>query len=663
MFTLEEYQEKVDKLKDWAEAYYVYDKPIVDDKTYDKLYDEVKKIEKLHPEFIDPSSPTQKVGDKLITSLPINKHTSRMYSLENTFSVEEAMKWINGIIEEFPNDNHTICIDYKYDGLSMSILYENGKLVRALTRGDGEVGEVITENALNVNNVLREFGVPGCSYELRGEVVMLKDSFEDNNRRLIERGESPLSNQRNGASGSLRQKDPNVTKERNLHFIPWGIEFIDPVVDKDFSYDMEFIQDNYRRTDSRLVLGRPFWIDKPSEIEQAIRSIYTRVFASRDKIPLPLDGLVISFVSRDLRKKLGYTSKYPKFARALKFPHMEHMTKLNAITWQVGRTGVITPVGEIDPVNIDGAVITRCTLHNLNDIYSKDIKLYDTVYIIRSGDVIPKVLGPVADKRTGKEETILPPTNCPSCNSPVKGPVDGKVFCMNPCCRDKIVATITYMSSRECLDIDGLGNKVVEQLFDTGLVKHPKDVFTLTYEDLLTLDGFSDKKASNLIESINKVKGIDLWKFISSLGIPLLGKTYSKLIAKTFGLEFLDKSKEEYENLPGIGVVTALAVKTEIENRKEEIRSLLETIGPVAKENIKGPLSGYRICITGVFDKPRNAIAKEIESLGGIVVPGVTRVTTHLLAGNNAGSKMEKAEYLGIPILTMDKLNEMINSF
>lgn len=654
----EEYRSAVDILKEYAKAYYNDDKPLVDDKTYDELYNKVKSMEDKHPEWIDPDSPTQKVGDKLETTLPINKHINRMYSLENTFSVEETLKWVKSIMDEYPDDDHHIVVDYKYDGLSMSILYESGKLIRALTRGDGETGEVVTENAINVHNVIKRVGNYGDVIEVRGEVIMTKESFEENNKKLLEKGESTLSNQRNGAAGSLRQKDPNVTKERNLHFIPWDMVYINPDRKLNYSETMESVHGWFGTKDARFVRGRPFLCRDYKELEDFLPKFYHRISSNRGNINFPLDGLVVSFGSHVLREKLGYTNKFPRFARALKFPHVEHMTTLNSVTWQVGRTGIITPVGEIEPVDIDGAKISRCTLHNLSDIYSKDIKLYDTVYIIRSGDVIPKVLGPIVEKRTGKEETILPPLNCPSCGHPVKGPLDGKVFCVNPSCRGRNIAFLTYMSSRECLDIDGLGNKVVEQLFDTGLVSSPEDIFKLTYEDLLTLDGFSDKKASSLIDSISKVKGIELWRFISSLGITYLGKTFSKSISKIFGLDFLNKSKDEYEKIPGVGVVMGLAIYTEINDpiRRDTIIRLMDVIQPVAPENIIGPLTGYRICITGVLPYPRPKIASKIEELGGIVVPSVSRITTHLLAGDNAGSKIEKANYLGIPVVSLENL-------
>lgn len=635
------YQDYVELVKDmekYTYYYYVLNEPLVDDSTFDAYLKQIQNFEKENPSKILPNSPTQKVGGSS-TFNPV-KHIKRLYSLDNVFNTEELKDWILKL--GIPSETK-MTYSYKFDGLSLNLLYRDGKLVSALTRGDGVTGEDVTGNAIFVKNVRKEIPYKG-EIEIRGEVIMPNSKFEEINKFRTSLGEKLLSNPRNAASGSLRQKDPSITKERGLVFYPWGIGKCEEAVYKINNYSLyrilELIYTWMEIEDFNFFEG----------IESKIPTDkIDTIIKSRDSLDIMIDGLVCFVDDIKIQNALGYTIKSPKFGIALKFPAIERETQLIGITWQIGRTGVLTPVAEITPVDIDGVKVSRCTLHNHSEIERLGLKLGDHIRIIRSGDVIPKILSFNIEKRNGSESDIVVPKNCPCCSFPLfKHGVLLK--CTNPICKERVINSLIHFTSRECMDMKGLGESTIEILVKTNKVKTIPDFFKLTEEDFMSLEGFSEKKTRIALDSIKSTFECDLWRLIHGLGIDLIGKSASKKIEENFGLEFINKETSDFEKIEGFGQEASRSLYNFIISNKTMIESLLEIIKPKIKPKVEGRLNGRIICITGNFNKPRNDLIKEIESLGGTYTNSVSKTTTDLLVGDNAGSKLDKAKNLGIKI-------------
>ncbi len=645
----QEYKEAVRTLKKWARAYYVDDNPLVTDEVYDKLYHEVLVWEQNHPQDIDPTSPTQRVGDMLKEGFKKAKHIDRMWSMEDIFDSNELKKWYEKITKEYPNEQ--FFVEPKFDGASLNLIYKDGKLIQAITRGDGTIGEDVTNNAKTIHSIPLDIDYKEL-IEIRGEVLMSIEEFERLNREREENGEPLFANPRNAAAGSLRQLDPSITAKRNLLFQPWGVGAN--------SLDMEYLSQKMQFI-YNLGFRKPP-ISRICYTVSEIEEVYSELIKMRPTLPVMLDGMVIKVDKIATQKALGYTIKYPRWMVAYKFPAVEKQTKVLDIKLQVGRTGVITPVAILEPVNIEGVVVERATLHNFDEIERKDIRVGDVVTIIRSGDVIPKIIRVLKEYRDGDEVSIPRPKECPECGSELLD--EGALIkCQNLECPARVVNSIIYYASRECMNIDGLGEKIVQMLYERGLVKSIEDLYRLKIEDLLELEGFKEKRASNLINAIQSSKGRECWRFLNGLGIEHIGEVASKKICDSYGLRFIELTKEDLILLDGFGEEMAESFLEFMRVNRDRVLRLLEIVKPTEpnKTEIKeSPFSGKRVVLTGTMSKPRGEIKKLLESLGAKVSSSVSKKTDYLIYGKDAGSKYQKAIELGVKTISEDEMNQML---
>ena len=646
----EEYINAVEKLNLYAEHYYVLDDPITTDEVYDKLYHEVVAYEEEHPSELLPESPTQRVGDMVSDGFTKEPHLSRMWSLEDIFDQEGLDKWLTKTYKL--DSNVSFYCEPKYDGASLNLVYENGVLVKGITRGDGTVGELITQNVRTIKSIPLSIEHKE-TIEIRGEVVIFKDEFERINEQRLRDGEALFANPRNAAAGSLRQLDSKVTAKRNLVFLPYGVG-VDSLPHKLLSQKMEYIYSlGFRKPPQRAI----------TKGYDEIEAIYEVMNRDRDSYNMMLDGMVIKVDEISSQIDMGYTVKVPRFSVAYKFPAVEKITTVKEIILQVGRTGAVTPVAIVEPTDIDGVVVERATLHNFDEIERKDIRLGDKVIILRSGDVIPKIIKVLTHERDGSEVVFKKPTHCPVCESELLQE-EVLIKCQNLSCESRVVNSIMYFASKPCLNIDGLGVKIVEALFKSGLVKSVVDLFDLTLEKLLELEGFKEKKSQNLLNSLVNAKGSDYWRFINSLGIEHIGEVASKTLAEQFGFDFVNATKEQIVECEGIGEEMAESLLEFVRVNAETIsklQSILEPLEPVKREEAKeNPFKAKTVVLTGTMSESRGAIKEMLESLGAKVSGSVSKKTDFLIYGEDAGSKYDKAEKLGVKTLTEDEMRKMI---
>ena len=649
MKSSKEYKEAVKKLKEWAYAYYIEDNPLVTDEVYDELYHKVLEYEKEHPEDIDFTSPTQRVGATLEDGFQKAKHLSRMWSMEDVFKRQEFEEWMARIHKNFPNERYYV--EPKFDGASLNLIYENGVLKQAITRGDGVEGEDVTNNARTIQSIRLEIEHKGL-IEIRGEVLMTKQEFERINEERAKLGEPLFANPRNAAAGSLRQLDPQIVANRNLIFQPWGVgvhdlllEYLSEVMD--YVYNLGFRKPPIRRV-----------CEKVEDIE----AIYDELRKMRDSLDVMLDGMVVKVDRFAAQEALGYTVKSPRWIVAYKFPAIEKQTQIKDIVLQVGRTGVITPVAVLEPIEIEGVVVERATLHNFDEIERKDIRINDMVIIIRSGDVIPKIIKVLENFRTGDEKKIERPNECPVCKLELLD--EGALIkCQNLNCSARVVNSIIYFASKQCLNIDGLGEKIVEQLFNAGIIRRIEDIYSLTMDKLLKLEGFKEKKAKNLLSAINKSRGVECWRFINSLGIEHIGEVASKKICQAYGLEFMSLSKDKLMTLDGFGEEMAKSYLEFMRVNEDKVARLLEIIKPQApkhKQIEESFFTSKTIVLTGSMSKPRSEIKAMLEKMGAKVVGSVSKNSDIVIYGKDAGSKLEKAKQLGVALMSEDEMWERI---
>ncbi len=643
------YQEAVETLKKWAYAYYVEDNPLVTDEVYDKLYREVEAYEKAHPDEVDPASPTQRVGAPIKEGFKKARHLSRMWSMEDVFDRAEFEAWMARIQKNFPDERYYV--EPKFDGASLNLIYEKGLLKQAITRGDGVEGEDVTANARTIQSIRLEIAHEHL-IEIRGEVLMTKKEFERINAERAEKGEPLFANPRNAAAGSLRQLDPAVTARRNLIFQPWGVGVHDLPYEY-LSEIMAYVYDlGFRKPPVREVCRR---------VEE-IESIYDRLVKMRDELPVMLDGMVVKVDRLAAQEALGYTVKAPRWMVAYKFPAIEKQTRIKDVLLQVGRTGVVTPVAVLEPVEIEGVVVERATLNNFDYIQKLDVRIGDMVTIIRSGDVIPKIVKVLTQYRTGKEKKIARPTHCPVCGSELLD--EGKLIkCQNINCPARVVNSIIYFASKQCMNIDGLGEKIVEQLYRAGLVKELEDIYRLREEDLLKLEGFKEKKARNLLEAIERSKGAECWRFLNGLGIEHIGEVASKTICRIFGLRFVDVTKEELLAVEGFGEEMAESFVEFMRVNREKVERLMAIIQPKEppkEEVVHSPFTGKKIVLTGSMRKPRGEIQGILEKMGAKVSSSVSKKTDIVIYGEDPGSKYEKAKALGVTLMSEDEMWDLM---
>jgi len=648
-----EYKKAVETLKKWARYYYVYDNPLVTDEEYDMLYHKVIEYEKNHPDEVDPMSPTQRVGDIVLEGFKKAKHLSRMWSMEDVFNENDFLEWVGRLKRNLGHDNFSYYIEPKFDGVSLNLVYKNGKLIRAETRGDGEVGEDVTLNARTIKSIPLEIKDKSL-IEIRGEVVIKKNDFEKLNEERIKKGEPTFANPRNAAAGSLRQLDPKITAKRPLVFYPWGVG-VNSLNFEKYSKMMEYIYSlGFKEPPKRGVC----------KDMKCVEDKYKEFIDFRESSEIMLDGMVVKVDEFKYHEILGYTQKYPRWMIAYKFPAIEKETIIKDIIIQVGRTGVLTPVAILKPVEIGGVIVERVTLHNFDEIERLDIRIGDHVIVIRSGDVIPKITKVLTWRRRGNEKIVSRPKHCPVCNAEVLD--EGTLIkCQNLSCPARIINTIVYFASKKCLDIESLGENTAKLLYEHGLVKDVTDLFKLKVEELEKLPLFARKKAENLIAAIKNKTGIDCWRFINALGIEHIGEVASKKICEKFGVDFYKHHPEEFKKIEGFGSEMVKSITEYIRVNREKIEELMEILkpkNPEKKRTRKSIFTGKTIALTGTMSKQRNDIKKILEDLGAIITNNVSKKTDFVIYGKDPGSKYDKAARLGVKLMNEEELWRLVKN-
>ena len=671
-------QEKYTKLRNEIEyhnnLYYNEDKPLISDMEYDALMRELKQLELEYPELVKneengESSPTEKIGGTASEKFSKVRHRVPMLSLSNTYNISEIEDFDKRIKKIILSENvkeHSKELEYilelKLDGLSISLIYENGVLVQAVTRGDGQVGEDVTENIMEIKTIPKKLK-KNVSLEVRGEIILPISSFNRINQEREDDGEDVFANPRNAASGTIRQLDKTIVAERGLDCYLYYLVNAENYGINTHLESIEYIE--------KLGFKTTKIFEKYTDFKELEKSI-DKWHNDRKKLDYETDGLVIKVNNFALYETLGYTTKSPRWAIAYKFPAEQVKTKLMDVTFQVGRTGVITPVAELEAVNLSGSVVKRASLHNFDEIRRKDIKIGDNVIVEKAAEIIPQVVNVVFDDRTGKEIEIQEPTNCPVCNSELaheEGLVALK--CHNPLCPEKVKRQIAYFVSRDAMNISGLGDKIVEKFIELGKIKTIVDIYSLEKyrEELENLEKMGEKSVDNLINSIESSKNRDFSKVLYALGIPFVGKFNANLLTKTFkNIENLkNQSIKNLLAVKGIGDKVAVAVNTFLNDENNwKIITDLKNIGlqfavdeTNSEEIADNPIKDKNFLATGKLQKyKRNDIKDIILSKGGNYLSAVSKNLDFLIAGEKAGSKLEKAEKLGIRILTEDEFEK-----
>ena len=671
-------QEKYTKLRNEIEyhnnLYYNEDKPLISDMEYDALMRELKQLEQEYPELLKnekngESSPTEKIGGTASEKFSKVRHRVPMLSLSNTYNISEIEdfdKRIKKIILSENVKDHSKELEYilelKLDGLSISLIYENGVLIQAVTRGDGQVGEDVTENIMEIKTIPKKLK-ENISLEVRGEIILPISSFNRINQEREDDGEDVFANPRNAASGTIRQLDKTIVAERGLDCYLYYLVNAENYGINTHLESIEYIE--------KLGFKTTKIFEKYTDFKELEKSI-DKWHNDRKKLDYETDGLVIKVNNFALYETLGYTTKSPRWAIAYKFPAEQVKTKLMDVTFQVGRTGVITPVAELEAVNLSGSVVKRASLHNFDEIRRKDIKIGDNVIVEKAAEIIPQVVNVVFDDRTGQEIEIQEPTNCPVCNSELaheEGLVALK--CHNPLCPEKVKRQIAYFVSRDAMNISGLGDKIVEKFIELGKIKTIVDIYSLEKyrEELENLEKMGQKSVDNLINSIESSKNRDFSKVLYALGIPFVGKFNANLLTKTFkNIENLkNQSIENLLSVKGIGDKVALAVNTFLNDENNwKIITDLKNIGlqfavdeTNSEEIADNPIKDKNFLATGKLQKyKRNDIKDIILSKGGNYLSAVSKNLDFLIAGEKAGSKLEKAEKLGVQVLTEEEFEK-----
>ncbi|MDG3075713.1 NAD-dependent DNA ligase LigA [Bacillus halotolerans] len=643
----------------YSYEYYTLDEPSVPDAEYDRLMQELIAIEEEHPDLRTPDSPTQRVGGAVLEAFQKVTHGTPMLSLGNAFNADD-LRDFDRRVRQAVGDDVAYNVELKIDGLAVSLRYEDGYFVRGATRGDGTTGEDITENLKTIRTIPLKMK-RSLSIEVRGEAYMPKRSFEVLNEERIKNGEEPFANPRNAAAGSLRQLDPKIAAKRNLDIFVYSIAELDEMGVETQSQGLDFLDDiGFKTNQERKKCG---------SIEEVI-ALIDELQAKRADLPYEIDGIVIKVDSLDQQEELGFTAKSPRWAIAYKFPAEEVVTKLLDIELNVGRTGVITPTAILEPVKVAGTTVSRASLHNEDLIREKDIRILDKVVIKKAGDIIPEVVNVLVEQRTGEEKEFSMPTECPECGSELVR-IEGEVAlrCINPECPAQIREGLIHFVSRNAMNIDGLGERVITQLFQENLVRNVADLYKLTKEQVIQLERMGEKSTENLISSIQKSKKNSLERLLFGLGIRFIGSKAAKTLAMHF--ESLDNLKkatiEELLAIDEIGEKMADAVITYF--HKEEMLELLAELEELGVNTLyKGPkkvkaedsdsyFAGKTIVLTGKLEElSRNEAKAQIEALGGKMTGSVSKNTDLVIAGEAAGSKLTKAQELNIEVWNEEQL-------
>ena len=645
--------------------YYVLDSPLISDAAFDRLLSELQALEQSHPELITPDSPTQRVGAAPLRQFSSVQHSVPMLSLDNAFTDKDVEEFDRRARDKLKHAQLNYTVEPKLDGLSVSLRYENGVLVRAGTRGDGSVGEDVTANIRTIKSIplkLQNKDWPAI-LEVRGEVVINKNDFTRLNDERIARHESVFANPRNAAAGSLRQLDSRITATRPLTFFPWGWGEISTTIASTHSQTMERLK---------------AWGFKLGEEARLVQSIaacldaYGDIGTRREALPYEIDGVVYKVDDLAAREILGFTSRAPRWAIAHKFPAQEETTIVEKIIPSVGRTGVITPVAMLRPVQVGGVVVSRATLHNVDEVQRKDVREGDTVIVRRAGDVIPEIVGVILEQRPQHTAVWQMPDKCPVCSAEVvRLPHESAHRCMAGLyCAAQRRGAVGHFASRHALDIEGLGEKIIKQLVESEMVKTIADCYGLTKEQLVSLERMGEKSAENLLFAIQKSNATTLARFIYALGISQVGEATAKQLATHFGSldALMEASEEALQLVQDVGPVVASSIHhffAQPHNR-EVIQRLRDAgvhwqEGQPATQHI--PFANKTFVLTGSLESYSRDEAKEhIEALGGKVVGSVSKKTDFVVVGNDAGSKLEKAQQLGIVLLDEQAFREMLRS-
>ncbi len=647
------------------ELYHRRAQPEISDLEYDVLKRELEELEKAHPELASTESPTVRVGDDLREGFESYRHLQPMLSLDNTYSKDEFFAFVERVEKGLELENIAFVVEPKIDGVAVSITYEKGKLVRAVTRGNGTEGDDITANALFIEEIPRELkgkGLPDV-IEIRGEIYMRNDEFDRINAERNAAGLEEFANPRSLAAGTVKMLDREEVAKRRLNIILYGLGHCEPEI---VAFQSEF-HDRVRKWG--FPVGERFW---KVEGADAAWAAIEELDSMRDAFAYPTDGAVIKTDALSQQDLLGKTSKSPRWAIAFKFAAEQSETILEGITIQVGRTGVLTPVAELKPTKLAGTTVSRATLHNQEEMERKDVRIGDYVIVEKAGEIIPAVVRVLVEKRPEGSAPFVFPESCPECGSPtVKLEGEVALRCVNHECPAQVRGRLEHFASRQCMDIEGLGEAVVDQLAERSLVSNVSDVYRLTFDQLLELDKFAEKSARNLVAAIDRSKSNELWRLLHGLGIPQVGASASKDLAKAFGsvAALREASVERMIEIDGIGEKTAQGIVTFFgsEQNASIVDALFELgMNPTAPEIPSGEAAIFEsmtFVITGTLPTMKRDEAKElIESKGGKVAGSVSKKTTYLLAGESAGSKLTKAEKLGVEILSEEELLEKVAS-
>lgn len=643
------------ELKYHNDLYYNQDSPEIDDFTYDKMMRELEDLEAEFPELVTEDSPTQKVGGQAGEKFSSVTHTVKMESLHDSFSFDELKDFDRKVREVIPNPKYVV--EPKIDGLSVSVEYRNGVLSRASTRGDGNVGEDITDNILTIKSLPHRIKDAPAFLEVRGEVYMSFESFLNLTKRQEEKEEKTFKNPRNAAAGSLRQKDSRITAERELDIFVFNIQQIEGKTLTSHEQSLDYIRS----------LGIPTAFYKSfTDIDDVIEEI-KKIGDNRGEYSFAIDGAVVKVDDFSAREELGSTAKFPRWAEAYKYPPEEKETTLLSVEINVGRTGVLTPVGNFEPVLLAGTTVSRATLHNIDFITEKGICIGDRVLIRKAGEIIPEVLSVVSHAENA--EPFEFPKLCPSCSSPViKEEGEAAVRCTNTDCPAQLMRHLFHFVSRDAMDIDGLGPAVLEQLVEAGLVKSPADLYRLKFEDILKLDNKKEKSANNLINALEKSKDNELYRLVYALGIRHIGLKAAQLLCEKFPTveDIMSADVEDVNSIDGFGGIMAESVVRyftldSTKNLIDELKGLGLKMTPSERKNDDGAFKGKTFVLTGTLPTmSRKEASKLIEDNGGKTSSSVSKKTDYVLAGESAGSKLTKAQSLGVTILSEEEFLNMI---
>ncbi|SIO48841.1 NAD-dependent DNA ligase LigA [Chitinophaga niabensis] len=657
---------------DWR--YYIQDDPVLSDQEYDQLFSRLKKLEAAHPELVTPDSPTQRVAQGLTKVFPTVQHLVPMLSLENSYDADDLIDWDRKAREASGLEELEYCIEPKFDGASISLIYENDLLVRGATRGDGLQGDEITVNIRQIRSIplsagFSKYGIQ--QIELRGEVLINKTTFKKLNDQRIAENLPPLANPRNAASGSLRIVDPNEVAKRGLEAFLYNMSYHTMLDDKE---EPEAIRTHSNTLDMLWQLG----FRSPAKEKKIVRGIQAvidhclKFETERDDLPYEIDGMVIKVNDYALQDKMGMTTHHPRWAIAYKFKARQATSKLRSVEFQVGRTGSVSPVGKIDPVPIGGVMVGSMSLFNEDVIREKDLKIGDTVLVERAGDVIPYIVKSMADLRDGSEKDIVFPANCPVCNDALFKPEGESVWrCVNINCEAQVVERMIHFVSKDAMDIRSLGESQVRKFYGLGLLKDVPGIYTLNFEEIAKLDGFGPKSITNLQTAIDTSRTQPLHRLIFGLGIRYVGETTAKTLAKAVDhlMDLVNFTEEQLLALEDIGPKVAGSVKQFFANAdnihmlKELERLGLNLQSTKGSLSAEGTLSGQTFLFTGTLNKLKRSEAEaKVEEHGGKLLSGVSSKLNYLIVGEDAGSKLEKAKKINtIKILSEDEFINMIS--